>query len=489
MSVAILAQGSLGDLPRVILQASPQLPAYFQMAVDDDESADSQATLQLPRGDGQMSQDEGSGQAAQGDQQHNGQAAQPEPSDSEYSDGQWSDEDSDDERQALLTLGLSETDIEEELRRKREFEYNRDDFEWVKHTRFQRTFYAPFKRAKVEEPEEPATADVSAADALSQQALPQQALSQQALPVETATAGVSAAVAPTEKFTNVKIEDCSDEEGSCAPWWTGMLERLEHEAPKFSPEARGQPSDWQGRGTWKQTKSQFPQQGQQSFKNSFAEIVDFLGKRVLADNCSCLTRFGHPVPRPGGWVSMRWLPFTKEVEQQTNADGWTRAWHGSNIEALYSVIYHGKLIVSRDRTRGERCFDDTPGVYVHKDGTQHKADNYITFARIAKDSHAFWAVKWEVRVDRGDRILKQTKGKTDQWMQKSSGSVQLVALWTCMRTPARLRPEDRVALEWHPTKEANPSDISDRFLEDDGTVATPGSASGAQPSVASSAPQ
>ena len=83
---------------------------------------------------------------------------------------------------------------------------------------------------------------------------------------------------------------------------------------------------------------------------------------------------------------------------------------------------------------------------MHKEGTALKAENYIRFVPLFGDG-VFWAAKWELRVDRADRV--KVKHRTDQWVQRAR-SVHLVALWLCGRTSAEMHLGDEVTLSWQP---------------------------------------
>ena len=129
------------------------------------------------------------------------------------------------------------------------------------------------------------------------------------------------------------------------------------------------------------------------------------------------------------------------------ADGWVEAWHGCKLEGLYSILYHGCLRESQDRMlRG------VPGVYVHKKGTKHKADNYSRFFPLCDDG-VFWSAKWELMVNAAERQF--VPGYTDQWVLRASG-VRLCRLWLCGRTTFDMRNCSPVSLKWDPELEANP---------------------------------
>ena len=83
--------------------------------------------------------------------------------------------------------------------------------------------------------------------------------------------------------------------------------------------------------------------------------------------------------------------------------GWVRAWHGTKLEALYRTMCQGALTSYSCVDKGERFLSGAPGVYVHKDATQHKADNYIRFVQLLPFG-CFYAAKWEVRVTRTENV-------------------------------------------------------------------------------------
>ena len=106
---------------------------------------------------------------------------------------------------------------------------------------------------------------------------------------------------------------------------------------------------------------------------------------------------------------------------------------------------------SCDKSQGHRYFDGAPGVYVHKDTTAHKADNYTNFCQIFGDG-VFWAAKFEVHVDRADKVVPRQR--TDQWVQRSR-SVRLSALWLCGKTIGELK-NGTCTSAWNGLLEAHP---------------------------------
>jgi hypothetical protein len=132
----------------------------------------------------------------------------------------------------------------------------------------------------------------------------------------------------------------------------------------------------------------------------------------------------------------------------------SNTWHGSHFEALYSTVYHGRLLESNDKDVGHRFLSGAPGVYLHRDSNQHKLWCYQRFVPLLGDG-VFWAVRWEVRADRPDWVQKSG---TDQWIQPAR-SVRLAALWVCGRTANDMEAGKRVSRSWDPELEAHPGSI------------------------------
>lgn len=237
------------------------------------------------------------------------------------------------------------------------------------------------------------------------------------------------------------------------------------DVPLFSPEACGTPLDWNQATDlyyWgNKTKRWYP-----AVKGANADIgkmLHFLSVRPGPDGQPVSNRIGEPVLMDQGWFRCPWLDFNEAstpvetVGSWADVPGkadWQRAWHGCKVESLYSIMYHGKLFASKDAERGDRFSEKAPGVYVHKDGSGAKAGNYVRWVPLFSDG-IFWAVKWELRVDRSDRVPPGPG--TDQWVQEER-SVRLAALWICGR-----KYEDQMDGEeisgWKPQKEANPINV------------------------------
>mmetsp|Transcript_52875 Transcript_52875/g.97547 ORF Transcript_52875/g.97547 Transcript_52875/m.97547 type:complete len:1023 (-) Transcript_52875:89-3157(-) len=258
-----------------------------------------------------------------------------------------------------------------------------------------------------------------------------------------------------------------------APYSTeGIEARLppKGKPPPFDAKANGTPVDWNRRVTsyaWsKKTKKYFEPTDGASV--DIGKVYSFLSLRPGPDGLPISNLLAEPEPKEDGWFRCPWKAFD-ESELPTDSPGqwgeeadWQRAWHGCKMEGLYSIMYHGKLFASCDESRGHRLLGNLHGVYAHKDLTEAKAGNYTRFVPLCRDG-VFWAAKWELRVDRSDRVPASKKG-TDQWVQEER-SVRLVALWLCGRRVEDFVEGEELVEYWDPELEANPEMIS-RLVSD-----------------------
>ena len=237
--------------------------------------------------------------------------------------------------------------------------------------------------------------------------------------------------------------------------------------PAFDPAARGVPGDWSdaaGHTLWwgKVARRHFQHYSSSGAattppKVDVGVVLRFLEMRSGPDGLPVSSRLGPPQEREDGWMRLVWHKLRDQERLRLEENGWERAWHGCKFEALYSILYHGKLVESADKTQGDRFLDGAPGVYVHKDGTSRKAVNHTRYTPLC-DNGVFWAAICEVLVDREHHRV-QTKRKTDQWVQRGCG-VRLVALWLCGRTAKDMQDNVPVAKRWAPELEANPRGAS-----------------------------
>jgi len=243
------------------------------------------------------------------------------------------------------------------------------------------------------------------------------------------------------------------------------------EIPPFDAEAAcGTPQLWNEAKTFgwgKKSSWYFPKEVEEA-KVDIQRFLNFLFLRLGRDGRPLTSLLGSPEVKPDGWFRIPWAAFDAKALPEDSPgemafDGkaeWQRAWHGPKLEGLYSIMYHGKLAASRNAERGERLLKNLPGVYVHKDGTMDKVLNYARFVPLCRDG-VFWCTKWELQVDRADRIDRSKHG-TDQWVQEER-SVRLVALWVLGRTHETMEEGFEVQEAWEPALEANPE--SKRFAE------------------------
>ena len=122
-----------------------------------------------------------------------------------------------------------------------------------------------------------------------------------------------------------------------------------------------------------------------------ASMMNFLRKRYGPDGNSVLDRLGQVVPQQNGWFRMAWLDYDHDTEAALSRAGWETAFHGSKMEALYSILYHGQLLESKDESRGERMLEDASGVYLHNEESAGSVSYYARFSHLRQDG-AVWTV-------------------------------------------------------------------------------------------------
>ena len=188
--------------------------------------------------------------------------------------------------------------------------------------------------------------------------------------------------------------------------------------PEFSDEARGTPADWNAKNrnilfcrntTW-MFQEEIERARQHQPVVNVATIERFLAKRKDAEGRPVRARLGAPQAQADGWARLRWIACTDNDILMLERHGLDKAWHGCKLEALYSILYHGRLRESRKL--GDRWLQGLPGVYVHKKKTARKAENYMRFTPLCKDG-MYWAAKGEVLVDRSQKVKAPKKRSVD----------------------------------------------------------------------------
>ena len=225
-------------------------------------------------------------------------------------------------------------------------------------------------------------------------------------------------------------------------------------APRFADGAKGLPSDWNAEAalTWCDRVSRKFRTHSATNEVQIDEILSFLEQRLDAVGQPVVRKLGHPEAQSDGWIRFELLDLGREELASLENAGWVRAWHGCRLEALYCILYQGRLAESSDRSRGERHLDGAPGVYLHQDKTRGKAEGYSPKVDLC-GSGVFWSAMFETRVNREDKV--RVPRRTDQWVQRAR-SVKLVALWVFGSRVEDLRAGDSVQESWVPDMEANP---------------------------------
>ena len=176
-------------------------------------------------------------------------------------------------------------------------------------------------------------------------------------------------------------------------------------------------------------------------------VLAFLHQRRVLD------KLCRPVFKGEGWYRLRWKSLPDEEAQKLQRHGWEKAWHGTKIQALFSILFREGFTESSDEDTGERMLGGVPGVYCHKDCQRARTEFYMCFMPLFGDD-VFWAAQFELLVDR--RRPVPLKRGTDQWASRSD-ALKITALWMCGRTTEQMKFGDTVTLDgWNPSAEVNP---------------------------------
>ena len=73
------------------------------------------------------------------------------------------------------------------------------------------------------------------------------------------------------------------------------------------------------------------------------KLLAFLALRPDAQGLPVLQKLGAPVGHADELHRMQILAMSEEETHQLVREGWTRAWHGCKLEALYSILCNGRL--------------------------------------------------------------------------------------------------------------------------------------------------
>jgi len=145
------------------------------------------------------------------------------------------------------------------------------------------------------------------------------------------------------------------------------------------------------------------------------KVLQFLHVRTDAKGQSVLRKLGRPIEQGDNWYRLQWLELKQETAAQLREDGWEKAWHGSKLEGLYSIVCCGRLAESRSEANGERMSQGLPGVYCMKDSRRAQAEGYARFVHLFRDG-VLWCATFELLVKRNMWGVKQTM--RDQWVQR-----------------------------------------------------------------------
>ena len=163
---------------------------------------------------------------------------------------------------------------------------------------------------------------------------------------------------------------------------------MEGPSLQTDPDAFGSPEDWNACAaytTWNRRQAHQFEAGPFPTTPSerLADLYTFLNCRSDSEGLLLALRFAPPLEMEPYWFRLPWLPSGGDaVSAALETEGWVRAWHGTKLEALYSQICFGRLFSNNSAELGERFVTGSPGVYLHKDSTKHKAEHYMRFVQL-----------------------------------------------------------------------------------------------------------
>ena len=177
-------------------------------------------------------------------------------------------------------------------------------------------------------------------------------------------------------------------------------------------------------------------------------VLDFFHWRLDRNGVPMSNKLGKPKNQKKGWWRFPMLP----IKSPGNSSGeqWNIAWHGTNFECLYSIVYHDEMLESNQKGHMKA---NLQGVYCHKAGTSGQAENYMVFKDVFSNGQ-WWGALLELNVN---RAVGRTTG--DQWVQPAE-SVIVQGLWVCGRTHEQMIDSSWFWISpWDPIKEVNPIKI------------------------------
>lgn len=159
------------------------------------------------------------------------------------------------------------------------------------------------------------------------------------------------------------------------------------------------------------------------------------------------------VPDKPGWVRFSFLP--NHWFDEGLKGFWKRSFHGSWIQNLYSVLYHGGLAMSTS-TWGT-MLEGRPGIYTHDNFAD--AASYAMFSQIGLPG-VWFRVVFEVARRFGDSYPERLGSNKKQCVSVPVNIV-LLAVWVNFKPTNELDDSDMLFYHkkmWSPSHEADPQD-------------------------------
>ena len=168
-----------------------------------------------------------------------------------------------------------------------------------------------------------------------------------------------------------------------------------------------------------------------------------------------------------GHYRIPYLP-ESELDQKLTAQDpettrvWRRAVHGTSVQALYSILYHGKIKTSSDVSRGEGFLEGYPGVYTHNIEDWGFSKGYATYTSLGIPG-LYFQVMVEVARKHGTRAqFPDNLGANKKQCVNKASDVKILALWLSIKTMSQFKPDQdwvfvgKSKQGWDAMCEANP---------------------------------
>ena len=113
-------------------------------------------------------------------------------------------------------------------------------------------------------------------------------------------------------------------------------------------------------------------------------ILNFFRLRQDRNGDAMSWKFSKPEQHNNGFWRLPIASFASPCGEQ-----WSTAWHGTQFQCLYSILYHERLLESTEKGHMK---NNLQGVYCHMPTNAKKAENYMVFENLCGNCHWWGAL-------------------------------------------------------------------------------------------------